>query len=157
MRDDVDKLFAQLIVQINHKTDQLDLLIFYEKNLGNTLKFSRDHEDEILKIIEDQSRLIDEIDSTDYSISCIKDKLKQIAKIDFDRIIQIRYKTDEPKIIEYREGSLKIFNLLDQFSAMRITNNEMMVALTEDIKSQADELMRMSRLKLFLPKDPRSS
>ncbi len=157
MRDDVREYFSLLLEHLEKKTELLTTLVFEEKNLSSILKYSRDHDDEILSLIGKESSIIEMIDAEDFEISRIRDIIIHKSGLDFDKILTPGYNSDKDGINRYREKVLNINKILENFRSLREENNVIMDDMLKDIQIQADELSRMCRLRYTLPKGLRSS
>ena len=156
MRDDVKDLFNNLLKHLDSKKILLNNLLENEKSASDLLKYRNDAEDDLLRIIEDETASIDEINIIDYDISQIKDEINRRYSIDFDKIFKKNYYTSEPEIINYKDEVLLHEDILNRIIILKKQNNILMENDQEDLKIQIDELERMSKLKIINSKDLQS-
>jgi len=156
LRDDVKDLFNNLLKHLDSKKILLNNLLENEKSASDLLKYRNDAEDDLLRIIEDETASIDEINIIDYDISQIKDEINRRYSIDFDKIFKKNYYTSEPEIINYKDEVLLHEDILNRIIILKKQNNILMENDQEDLKIQIDELERMSKLKIINSKDLQS-
>lgn len=156
MRDDVKDLFDDLLLLLSSRKMFLNSLLENEKSIAILLKSSNDNDEEILKIIEKQSSLIDEINIKDYHISQIKDEINRKYNIDFARIFIEGYSTSESLIMKFRSEVLLHEVMTNRITSLKKQNNYTMEKRQEVLRRDIYELERMRRLKMIFPKDPQS-
>lgn len=156
MRDDVKALFDDLLKHLDLKTILLNSFLESEKSASDLIKYRNDAEDDILKIIENESRLIDEINLEDYNISQIKDLIIRKYSFDFDRIFKDGFNTSEPEIIDYKNKIIQQKKIIEYILILKKRNNLSMDNTQADLQTQISELERMSKFKIVFPKDLQS-
>jgi len=157
LRVDVKDLFDLLLLHLDSKTILLRSLLENEKSASDLIKNRYDAEDELLKIIENETSLIDEINVLDFYISRARDEIIRKYGFDFNKIFADNYRTSETEIINYKKLFLLHHKLLHEIVELKKQNNLMMEKFQEDVKLQIFELERMSKLEIILPKDLQSS
>lgn len=157
MRDDVKHLFHDLLTHLNLKKTLLNSFLVNEKSASDLIKLRNDAENEMLKIIELETSLIENINIEDYYISQLKDEITRQYSIDFCKISKHDYFTTENEIMEYKDEILVHDELIKKITVLKNINTELIEKNHADLKIQISDLERMSRLKIVLPKDLQSS
>lgn len=151
MRDDLRDFFTGLLEHLDLKTTLLDSFLKNEKSVSDLLKYKTDNEDEIQKIIESESLLIDEINVEDYNISRYKDQIIQNYRFDFEKISNRNYNTTEPGILQYREKIQCHKKILDEIIDLKNRNNFLMDKNRDYLKTQINELERIRSIEIIYP------
>lgn len=157
MRADVQEIFNELTRLLNTKKNLLNILLDREKKISDLLKYRYDPEDEILKIIDEESELIEKISSGEFNITCLKDQLSLKYNFDFGKISQKNYTSPETEIMQAKDLVQTIHNLTTDLLNLKHSNNSRMNESMKKLKVQIDELERMGRIKIIYPKDLQSS
>ncbi len=157
MRDDVKDLFCDLLCRLESKTKLLYDLLQNEKSASDLIKNRNDAEDKILEIIESETALIDEINAEDFNISQIRDEITRKYRFDFNKLCRKDYSTSETEILHYMKEVNLHETIIDEILSLKKQNNIRMENTRDDLQIQISELERMSRIKIVLPKDLRSS
>ncbi len=157
MRDDVKRLFYNLLELLESKKKLLLSLLENEKSASDLLKNRNDAEDDILKIIENETSLIEEINIIDYEISKIKDEISRRYAFNFDQIFRKDYITSEAEIMNFRNEVHYQQKIINEIIILKKENNSTMNKTQKDLELQISELERMGRIKIVFPKDLRSS
>ena len=153
MRADIN---ASLNLILNSLIDKKELLIkFYqiEKKISEILRYNR--EDDIYKLITDETDIIERIHLIDYDISSEKDYLIKTSGRNFETIILKIHNSDElaEKLKKTVSDSMVI---LAELAELKKTNMETAVNYTEDLSRQIRELEIMNSLTIIPPKDLQS-
>ena len=153
MRADIN---ASLNLILNSLIDKKELLIkFYqiEKKISEILRYNR--EDDIYKLITDETDIIERIHLIDYDISSEKDYLIKTSGRNFETIILKIHDSDElaEKLKKTVSDSMVI---LAELAELKKTNMETAVNYTEDLSRQIRELEIMNSLTIIPPKDLQS-
>ena len=157
MRDDVKRFFDDLSTHLHSKKLLLKSLLEFEKSASDLIKNRNDADDEILKIIEEETAFINEINVEDYNISQIKDEINRRYKIDLNLIFRSGYHTEETEIVNFKNELLLHEEILKEIADLKTMNNIYLENYHKDLKIQISELERIRSIKMFLPKDLRSS
>jgi len=147
---------ASLNLILNSLIDKKELLIkFYqiEKKISEILRYNR--EDDIYKLITDETDIIERIHLIDYDISSEKDYLIKTSGRNFETIILKIHNSDElaEKLKKTVSDSMVI---LAELAELKKTNMETAVNYTEDLSRQIRELEIMNSLTIIPPKDLQS-
>jgi hypothetical protein len=157
LRDDVKVFFYDLQKLLESKQRLLNSLLENEKSASDLIKNRNDAEDDILKIIENETALIEEINIIDYDISKIKDEITRRYAFDFNKLFRKDYITSEAEIMNFRNEVLFHKKIINEIVALKKENNSTMNKSHKDLELQISELERMGRIKIVFPKDLRSS
>jgi SMC interacting uncharacterized protein involved in chromosome segregation len=157
LRDDVKDLFSDLISSLEFKRKLLNTLLEKEKALSDLIKSNNDTEDDILKIIDSVSALIDGINAIDYNISQLRDEITRKFRLDFDKISRQDHISEKVEFINYRKLINHNKDIIDQIISSRKQNNIKMESAKKELQNQISELERMSKIQIIYPKDLQSS
>ena len=156
LRDDVKVLFNKILENLDLKRILLNSFLKDEKSASDLIKNRNDADDEILKIIEHENDLIDEINTADFNISQIKDELLRRYRFDLDQISKRDHDTSKPEIIKYiNEVSIQR-DMVNEIIELKKQNNRFMETDQKDLKNQINELERMGKFEIIYPKDLQS-
>ncbi len=156
MRDDVKGLFCDLVNCLESKTALLKKLLVKEKDLSDLIKNSHDEEEEILNIINSAAELIEQINSADFNISEIRDKIIRNYRFDFNKVLKKNFTSENSEIINYRNSVLLHEDIMNEIISYKKQNNLKMGTSQKDLQTQISELERMSKIRIVYPKDLRS-
>ena len=157
MRDDVKTLFTDLLKYLDSKKILLNTLLENENSASDLIKNRNDAEDDILKIIENETALIDEINVADYSISMLKDEISRKYNFDFNKVFRSNYCTSEELIMEFRNKVLLHKEIISEIIVLKKKNNFSMIKNQKDLEVQISELERMGKIDIIFPKGLQSS
>jgi hypothetical protein len=157
LRDDIKDLFDGLFKLLDSKKNLLNNLLENEKSASDLIKYRNDAEDDLLKIIEHETEIIEKINVEDFNISQIRDQISRRYSLDFDKILNKDYSTSEKEILDYRNEILQHHNLISEIIILKKENSSSMNKTRNDLEVQISELERMGRLKIIYPKGLRSS
>lgn len=157
MRDDVKTLFTDLLKYLDSKKILLNTLLENENSASDLIKNRNDAEDDILKIIENETALIDEINVADYSISMLKDEISRKYNFDFNKVFRSNYCTSEEIIMDFRNKVLLHKKIISEIIVLKKKNNFLMNKNQKDLEVQISELERMGKIEIIFPKGLQSS
>ncbi len=157
MRGDLKDLFTNLMARLDSKKLLLNSLLENEKSASDLIKNRNDAEDNILKIIENETDIIEEINVFDYYISQTKDEISRRYNLDFDKLFRKEYQTPEIEFLNYRNEIILHRTILDEIIVLKKKNNLLMDNSLKDLEIQISELERLDRIQMIIPKDLQSS
>jgi len=157
LRDDVKTLFTDLLKYLDSKKILLNTLLENENSASDLIKNRNDAEDDILKIIENETALIDEINVADYSISMLKDEISRKYNFDFNKVFRSNYCTSEEIIMDFRNKVLLHKKIISEIIVLKKKNNFLMNKNQKDLEVQISELERMGKIEIIFPKGLQSS
>lgn len=157
MRGDVKNLFEDLVKNLELKTKLLNSLLENEKTASDLLKNRYDAEDDILKITDYESALIDEINAEDFHISQMRDEIIRKYRFDFTKIFKTEFNTTNSEILNYKKEIQIHEDILDKILFLKKQNIVQMEIGQNDLNQQVTELERIGKIKIVFPKDLRSS
>jgi len=157
LRGDVKNLFEDLVKNLELKTKLLNSLLENEKTASDLLKNRYDAEDDILKITDYESALIDEINAEDFHISQMRDEIIRKYRFDFTKIFKTEFNTTNSEILNYKKEIQIHEDILDKILFLKKQNIVQMEIGQNDLNQQVTELERIGKIKIVFPKDLRSS
>lgn len=157
LRDDLKEFFNDLLKHLDLKKILLIDFLENEKSASDLIKYKNDAEDDILKIIEYESELIDAINVEDFYISESKDRITRKFNFNFDRIFEKGCYVEETEIINFRDEIIYQKSIIEEIINLKKQNNLSMDKKRDYFKNQISELERMRKFKVIFPKDLQSS
>jgi len=153
LRDDVKKLFDELLTLLDEKTHYLNNLFENGICISRLINQKTDNEGEILKVFNKNNDLIDKIDINDFNISEIKDELTRRYLFDFEKILSDICLNPESEIMGFRERVMKHKSLISEILFINERNYNDMNDTGNDLKQQISEIRRIERIRFIYPED----
>jgi hypothetical protein len=148
LRDDVQTAVAELTTLFRDKLEYLNKLLLNESDKLHYIK--SDNLEKIFEIIEDDGRIIEDIDVVDYRISGIEDALSKILgteRRDMYSLLCLE-KNETGEIVSLRNTIRKTLEIIHSKRKLLL---EKMTKASLQLKIRIDELSRIDALKYHEP------
>lgn len=149
MRDDLKKLFNNLILLHSRKLEKLKTLSADEARKKFCLDTNKI--DDLLDIIEKDNAMINEIDSIDYDIKKSEEEICRIAGIEGKELKNFIAKREESEVIELRDIYSKTRSCLTGITTAQDEFDNLIDARMGEIDRDIESLSLIRKLKKILP------